>query len=113
MSLLSNSIRVRPIAGAIGAEISGVEIDAAAPSLGGPTRLSGKFDGPDNAPVVFRLASEKPGPDGTPLRLGVDAGPGWPDAEFDGTLEGDPSAGLGGLRFAGAATFTVPPCPVK
>ena len=98
--------RVRIVGATAGAEISGVEIDAAAPSLGGPTRLSGKFDGPDNAPVVFRLASEKPGPDGTPLRLGVDAGPGWPAAEFDGTLEGDPSAGLGGLRFAGAATLT-------
>ena len=74
--------------------------------LDGPTRLSGQFDGPDNAPVVFRLASEKPGPDGTPLRLAVDAGLGWPAAEFDGTLEGDPAAGLGGLRFAGAATLT-------
>jgi hypothetical protein len=89
-----------------GAEISGVEIDAAAPSLDGPTRLSGQIDGPDNAPVVFRLASEKPGADGTPLRLAVDAGPGWPAAEFDGALEGDPAAGLGGLRFAGAATLT-------
>ncbi|HEY1886391.1 MAG TPA: AsmA family protein, partial [Roseiarcus sp.] len=99
--------RVKIVGGATaGAEISGVEIDAAAPLLDGPTRLSGQFDGPDNAPVVFRLASEKPGPDGTPLRLGVDAGLGWPAAEFDGALEGDPAAGLGGLRFAGAATLT-------
>ena len=87
-------------------EISGVEIDAAAPSLDGPARLSGQFSGPDNAPVVFRLASEKPGPDGTPLRVAVDAGPSWPAAEFDGALEGDPAAGIGGLRFAGAATLT-------
>jgi uncharacterized protein involved in outer membrane biogenesis len=92
-------------AGAI-TEISGVEIDAAAPSLDGPAHLSGQFSGPDNAPVAFRLASEKPGPAGTPLRLSVDAGPGWPAAEFDGALEGDPAAGLGGLRFAGAATLT-------
>ena len=94
------------IVGAAGAEISGVEIDAAAPSLDGPTHLSGQFSGPDNAPVVFRLASEKPGPTGTPLRLGVDAGPRWPAAEFDGALEGDPAAGIGGLQFAGTATFT-------
>ena len=67
-------------------EISGVEIDAAAPSLDGPAHLSGQFSGPDNAPVVFRLASEKPGPDGTPLRVAVDAGPSWPAAEFDGAL---------------------------
>ena len=43
---------------------------------------------------------------GTPLRLSVDAGPSWPAAEFDGALQGDPAAGLGGLRFAGAATLT-------
>jgi uncharacterized protein involved in outer membrane biogenesis len=94
------------VVGATAAEISGIEIDAAAPSLNGPARLSGQFSGPDKAPVVFRLASEKPGPAGTPLRLAVDAGPGWPAAEFDGALEGDPTAGLGGLRFAGATTLT-------
>ena len=100
--------RVKIVGGPSGAapEISGVEIDAAAPSLDGPARLSGQFNGPDNAPVVFRLASERPGPDGTPLRISVDAGPTWPAAELDGSLEGDPAAGLGGLRFAGAATLT-------
>ncbi|HEY1780606.1 MAG TPA: hypothetical protein VGG79_09285 [Roseiarcus sp.] len=100
--------RVRIVGAANGTtpEISGVEIDAAAPSLGGPTHLSGQFSGPDNVPVVFRLASETPGPNGTPLRIGVDGGPGWPAAEFDGALEGDPAAGIGGLRLAGAATLT-------
>jgi uncharacterized protein involved in outer membrane biogenesis len=98
--------RVKIVGSGAGTEFSGVEIDAAAPSLDGPAHLSGQFSGPDNAPVVFRLASEKPGPAGTPLRLSVDAGPGWPAAEFDGALEGDPAAGLGGLRFAGAATLT-------
>ena len=98
--------RVRIVGGAAGTEISGVEIDAAAPLLDGPAHLSGQFSGPDNVPVVFRLGSEKPGPEGTPLRLAVDAGPSWPAAEFDGALEGDPAAGLGGLRFAGAATLT-------
>jgi uncharacterized protein involved in outer membrane biogenesis len=94
------------IVGAAGAEISGLEIDAAAPSLDGPMRLSGQFSGPDNAPVVFRLASEKPAPERTPLRLSVDAGPSWPAADFDGALEGDPAAGIGALRFAGATTLT-------
>ncbi len=100
--------RVKIVGGPYGTapEMTGVQIDAAAPSLDGPARLSGQFTGPDNAPVVFRLASEKPGPNGTPLRIGVDAGPSWPAAEFDGALEGDPAAGLGGLRFAGAATLT-------
>jgi uncharacterized protein involved in outer membrane biogenesis len=87
-------------------EISGIKIDAAAPSLDGPMRLSGQFSGPDDTPVVFRLASEQPGPDGTPLRVAVDSGPGWPAAEFDGALGGDPAAGIGGLRFAGDATLT-------
>ena len=98
--------RVKIVGAGAGTEISGVEIDAAAPSLDGPAHLNGQFSGPDNAPVAFRLASEKPGPAGTPLRLSVDAGPSWPAAEFDGALEGDPAAGLGGLRFAGAATLT-------
>ncbi|MBV9908563.1 MAG: hypothetical protein JOY52_13495, partial [Hyphomicrobiales bacterium] len=98
--------RVKVVGATAGAEISGVEIDAAAPLLDGPTRLNGQFDGPDNAPVVFRLASEKPGLQGTPLRLSVDAGPGWPAAEFDGALEGDPATGLGGLRFAGSTALT-------
>ncbi len=97
--------RVKIVGAGAGAEISGVEIDAAAPSLDGPARLSGQFSGPDNAPVVFSLASEKPGPEGTPLRLEVNAGPSWPAAQFDGALQGDPAAGIGGLRFAGSATF--------
>ena len=100
--------RVKIVGAANGAtpEISGVEIDAAAPSLDGPAHVSGQFSGPDNAPVVFRLASEKSGPNGTPLRVAIDAGPDWPAAEFDGALEGDAAAGIGGLRFAGAATLT-------
>jgi AsmA family len=100
--------RVRIVGAANGAipEISGVEIDAAAPLLDGPTHLSGQFSGPGNVPVVFRLASEKPGPDGTPLRIALDAGPSWPAAEFSGVLEGDPAAGIGGLRLAGDATLT-------
>ncbi len=94
------------IVGAAAFEISGVEIDAAAPSLDGPARLSGQFSGPDKAPVTFRLASEAPGPEGTPLRLAVDSGPSWPGAEFDGAVQGDPAGGIGVLRFAGSTTLT-------
>jgi AsmA-like C-terminal region len=97
--------RVKIVGAGAGGEISGVEIDAAAPSLDGPARLNGQFSGPDGAPVVFSLASEKPGPEGTPLRLEVNGGPSWPAAQFDGALQGDPAAGIGGLRFAGSATF--------
>jgi AsmA-like C-terminal region len=98
--------QVKVVGAGAGTEISGVEIEAAAPSLDGPAHLNGQFSGPDNAPVTFRLASEKPGPTGTPLRLSVDSGPNWPAADFDGALEGDPAAGLGGLSFAGRATLT-------
>jgi AsmA-like C-terminal region len=98
--------RVKIVGAAAGTEISGIEIDATAPSLEGPARLNGQFSGPDNAPVAFSLASEKPGPEGTPLRFSVGSGPGWPAADFNGTLEGDPAAGLGGLRFEGATTLT-------
>ncbi len=97
--------QVKIVGGRAEAEISGVEIDAAAPSLDGPARLNGQFSGPDNAPVVFSLASEKPGPEGTSIRLEVNAGPSWPGAQLDGALQGDFSAGPGGLRFAGAATL--------
>jgi len=100
--------RITIVGGANGGtvEIPGVEMDAAAPSLDGPAHLSGQFTGPGDAPVTFRFASEKSGPDGTPVRVEVDAGPSWPAALLDGALQGDPAAGIGGLRFAGAATFT-------
>ena len=95
-------MRIVGAANAADLEIAGVDIDAAAPSLDGPAQLAGQFSGPDDAPVVFRLATEKPGPEGTPLRVAVDAGPSWPAAEFDGALEGEAAAGAKGLRFAGA-----------
>ena len=100
--------RVRVVGDANGAvsEIDGVDVDAAAPSLDGPAHITGQFSGPDDAPVVFRLASQTPGPEGTALRVEVDAGPSWPAGEFEGTLEGDAAGGLSRLRFAGAATLT-------
>ncbi|MGB3583918.1 MAG: AsmA family protein, partial [Roseiarcus sp.] len=99
-------LRVGGVANGPASEIAGVDIDAAVPSLDGPAHLTGQFSGPDGAPVVFRLASQKPGPEGTPLRVEVDAGPSWPAGEFEGVLEGDPAGGLVRLRLAGAATLT-------
>ena len=99
-------VRVAGVASAPASEIEGVDIDAAVPSLDGPARLAGQFSGPEGAPVVFRLASQKPEPEGTPLRVEVDAGPSWPAGEFEGALEGDAARGLTELRLAGAATLT-------
>jgi hypothetical protein len=99
-------VLVAGVANGPASEIAGVAIDAAAPSLDGPAHLTGQFSGPDGAPVVFRLASQKPGPEGTPLRVEVDAGPSWPAGEFEGMLEGDAAGALTGLRLAGAATLT-------
>ena len=61
-------------------------LDADAPSLAGPYRISGKLSGPGGAPVAFRLATEKAGSSTNPVRASVDAGPIWPALEFDGAL---------------------------
>ena len=66
--------------------IGGVDLDADAPSLSGPYRSSGKFDGPGGAPVVFRLASDKADAAGTPIHIAVDGGPLWPSLVFDGAF---------------------------
>ena len=106
--LIVRNGRVRVVGAADGAasEIAGVDIDAAVPALDGPAQLSGQFSSPDGAAVVFRLASQKPGPEGTPLRVEVDAGSSWPAGEFEGMLEGDAAGGLGDLRFTGAAALS-------
>ena len=82
------AIRIRAAAGGRPRSISGVDLDADAPSLAGPYRASGKFDGPGGAPVVFRLASEKGDAAGTPIHVSVEAGPGWPALVFDGAIAG-------------------------
>ena len=66
--------------------ISGIDLDADAPSLAGPYRASGTFDGPGGAPVVFRFASDKRDVAGTPIHASIDAGPSWPALVFDGAL---------------------------
>ncbi len=98
--------RVRIAAGAAGGarDIGDIALDADAPSLAGPIHVSGRFAGPAGAPVVFRLASEKAGPDGTPMRASVDAGPSWPAFEFDGVLA-HPDAGAKGPRLSGSGTL--------
>ncbi len=87
--------------------ISGVDLDADAPSLAGPYRVSGKFDGPGGAPVVFRLASEKGDAAGTPVHASIDAGPGWPALVFDGALAPADSAKVptisGSVSLTGSA----------
>ncbi|HEX9167529.1 MAG TPA: AsmA family protein [Roseiarcus sp.] len=100
--------RVRVAGGANGpeSEIGGVDIDAAVPSLDGPAHLNGQFFGPGDSPVIFRLASQRPTAEGTPVRVEVDAGSSWPAGEFEGMLEGDAADGLTGLRFSGSATLT-------
>jgi hypothetical protein len=98
--------RVRIAAGAAGGarDIDDIQLGADAPSLAGSIHVSGRFAGPAGAPVVFRLASEKAAPDGTPMRASVDAGPSWPALEFDGVLA-DPGAGAKGLRLSGSGTL--------
>ena len=86
--LVARDGAIRVLARAVGRPrtISGIDLDADAPSLAGPYRVSGKFDGPGGAPGVFRLASEKGDASGTPVHASVDAGPGWPALVFDGAL---------------------------
>src|SRR5947209_67411 len=52
-----------------------VVLDAEAPSLSGPSRVTGKIALPNGAPLAFRLATERSGASGTPARLSVDSGP--------------------------------------
>jgi hypothetical protein len=98
--------RFRIAAGAAGGarDIDDIQLDADAPSLAGPIHVSGRFGGPAGAPVVFRLASEKAGLDGTPIRASVDAGPSWAAFEFDGVLT-DLRAGAKGRSFSGSGTL--------
>ena len=70
----------------LGREFDKVRLEADAASLAGPFHLSGHVAGLGEAPVSFRLASERSGPQGLPLRASVDAGPGWPALELDGAI---------------------------
>ena len=90
-------IRLAAGAGKPALDIASVGLEGDAPSLSGPFRISGRFAGSAGAPVIFRADSEKSGAAGTPLRLSVDGGPGWPAIEFDGAVEG--------RALAGTATF--------
>lgn len=90
-------IRLAADAGKPALDINAVGLEGDAPALSGPFRVSGRFAGPGGAPIVFRAASEKAEGAGTPLRLSIDAGSGWPAIEFDGALEG--------RALAGTATF--------
>ena len=94
--------------------ISGVELDGDAPTLAGPYHVSGQASGPDGAQVVFRLASEKAGSGGAPVRIAVEAGPTWPELEFDGRLtrpEGGGPAALGAAVITGTSPGVDGPMP--
>ncbi len=82
----NGAVRITAAAGGQARAIGGIDLDADAPSLAGPYRVSGKFDGPGGAPVAFRLASEKGDAAGTPIHLSVEAGPGLPSLVFDGAV---------------------------
>ena len=84
--------------------IGGVDFEADAPSLAGPYRLSGKFNGPGGSPVVFRFASEKGDAAETPIHIALDAGPCWPSLVFDGALA--LAAGAKAPNVSGLATLT-------
>ncbi len=59
-------------------EIDGIALTGDASSLAGPYHVSGSFEGPERAPVVFRLATEPKADGRIPVRLAVDSGKSWP-----------------------------------
>jgi hypothetical protein len=83
------ALRIVTAVGRQARTIGGVDLDANAPSLAGPYRASGQFDGPGGAPVAFQLASEKGDAAGTPIHVAVAAGPSWPALVFDGAFASD------------------------
>ncbi len=112
----NGAVRIAAAAGRPARAIDGVDLDADAPSLAGPYRASGQFDGPGGSPVDFRLASEKGDAAGTPIHFTVEAGPGLPSLVFDGVLSftGDggkvPSV-LGSASLTGSAAGPDGPLP--
>ncbi len=106
--LLVHDGRIRIVGGGEN-DIEGVQLDADAQSLAGPYHVSGQFAGPGGAPVVFRLASERSGPAGLPIRLSVDHGSDWPGLEFDGALTASGAAGM--VTLSGTAPGGDGPLP--
>jgi hypothetical protein len=102
-------VQVAARGAAMARKIADVQLTADGLSLAGPFHVSGQFSGPAGAPVVFRLATERGGPMGTPLRLSVDRGVNWPALEFDGALAG-PGLGAKSPSLSGSGTLvgTVP-----
>ena len=96
------TVRIVTKAGVLEATIEGVQLEGDAATLAGPYRVSGRASGPDGTPIVFRLASESPGPAGAPVRVTIEKGPRGSTLEFDGTL----AAGARGPSALGAALLT-------
>ena len=99
--------RVKIVGASAGTEISGVEIDAAAPSLDGPARLNGQFSGPGQCSrcLQARLGKTRTGRDAAPRSRSTPVRVGLPPNSTARSKATRPP-GLGGLRFAGAATLT-------
>ncbi len=113
-SVQHGTIRIAAKGNAPGWTISGVELDGDAPTLAGPYHISGQALGPNGAPVVFRLASEKAGAGGAPVRIAIEAGPAWPALEFDGRLTrlgADGPAALGAAIITGTSPGVDGPLP--
>ncbi|RBP18385.1 hypothetical protein DFR50_101333 [Roseiarcus fermentans] len=113
VAVRDGTIRIAAGRGAPEFTIRDVDVDGDAASLAGPYHVSGSVAGPGGAPLAFRLATEKAGADGAPIRLGIERGPGWPALEFDGTLAfraHGPSA-LGAAVLSGAAPDVDGPIP--
>ena len=81
-------------------EIDGIALIGDASSLAGPYHVSGSFEGPERAPVVFRLATEPKADGRIPVRLAVDSGKSWPALEFDGAADGSIVSGAAKLTGA-------------
>ena len=96
--------RVRFDSGGQAREIDNLQFEADGFSLGGPFHVSGRFAGPAGTRVAFRLASERSGPGGTPIRASIDQGPAWPAFDFDGVLTGT-RGGATSPSLSGSATL--------
>ena len=87
LSVRGGEIRILATPAGPARAMYGVDLDAIAPSLAGPYRASGKFDGPGGAPVSFRFASQSEDAARIPIHIAMDGGSFWPSLVFDGALD--------------------------
>ncbi|MGD1035882.1 MAG: AsmA family protein [Roseiarcus sp.] len=101
-------LRVAGDDGAAPLEIAGLDLDAAAGSLIGPYRGSGRVSTPAGPPAEFHFATAALANSALPLKLEIDPAEGLPSGVFDGALAlGRRSADAGlGLAYSGAAAVS-------